>query len=358
MPDTARPDLTGGEDVRKLITPTLLALVAVTLMAALVSAQPYPGPKFANYYSSATLFNGQPVPVGSIIRAYDSSNVLSGVDTVGLGPSAPAGFFGFMNVYGDDLTTVGVDEGPITDDTVRFTINGRPATVVSGDPTWTDQTQKELVLSASMSVAMTVVEIPTDKAASFNKVIRFTVGVRNDGSGEDFYHIITSHSDTAFKSILQDSFVYADSGETVFVDFDVQTPFFTSTPDTVDVINFTVNSGVDPSVQYSNSVSLIFSITDVPEDGGQLPGGFALHQNYPNPFNPSTTISFSLPRASSVQLEVIDVLGRVVESRDLGQQTAGDHSVSYDGAGLSSGIYFYRIVTDYAEQTRKMLLVK
>ncbi len=358
MPDKARPDLTGGEDVKRLITPTLFVILAVSMLANLASAQPYPGPRFTNFYSSATLFNGVPVPIGSIIRAYDPDGVLSGVDTVGVGPTAPAGFFGFMNVYGDQPETPALDEGPVTGDSIRFTINGRPTTLVSGDPTWTDQTQKEIVLSASATVAMTVVAVPTDTLATYNRVYRFTVGIRNDGSGEDFYHILTSHSDTAFKSIVQDSFVHADSGQTVFVNFDVQTPFFTSTPDTVDVIQFTVNSGVDPSVQYTNSVNIIFSITDVPDGGGQLPGGFALHQNYPNPFNPSTIISFVLPRSTNVRFEVIDILGRVIESRDLGMRSAGDHQVSYDGSGLASGMYFYRIVTDYAAQTRKMLLVK
>lgn len=350
--------LTGGEEVKRRIALHLTVLLALTMLASLASAQPYPGPSFTNYYSSTTLFNGVPVPVGSIIRAYDPNGVLSGVDTVGVGPTAPAGFFGFMNVYGDQPETPGLDEGAVNGDAINFTINGRTATVVSGDPTFTDQAQKELTLSASMTVSMTVIEVPQDIAASFNRTVRFTVKVRNDGDGEDFYHISTSHSDTAFHTIALDSFVYADPGDTVSVDFDVHTPFFTSTGDTVDVISFTVNSGIDETQSYSGNVSLYFSITDVPDGGGNLPRGFALNQNYPNPFNPTTTISFSLPRSSDVRIDIIDILGRTVDSRELGNQSAGDHAIEYDGSSLSSGVYFYRLVTDYAQQSKKMLLVK
>jgi hypothetical protein len=280
------------------------------------------------------------------------------MDTVGIGPSNAAGFFGFMNVYGDQPSTAGLDEGPINGDSISFTINGRLATVVAGDPTYTESAQKELVLSATAaSVAMTVIEIPGDDAATFNRTVRFTVKVRNDGTGEDFYHISTSHSDTSFHSIVLDSFVYAQPGDTVSVEFEVRTPIFTSSPDTVDVISYTVNSGIDPSQTYSDNVNLYLSITDVP-DGGNLPRGFALNQNYPNPFNPTTTISFTLPRSSDVRLEVFDILGRSVESRDLGYRSVGDHAVEYDASALSSGVYFYRLVTDYAQQSRKMLLVK
>ncbi len=205
---------------------------------------------------------------------------------------------------------------------------------------------------------MTVIDSPTDTVATFNRVIRFTVMVRNDGTGEDFYHIATNHSDTSFHSIALDSFVYAAPGDSVAVDFDVRTPFFTSSGDTVDVITFTVNSGVDTTVTYSSGVNLYLSITDVPDGGGRLPNGFTLNQNYPNPFNPTTTISFALPRSSDVRLEIFDLLGRTVDSRDLGIQSAGDHAIEYDASSLASGVYFYRLVTDYAQQTKKMLLLK
>ncbi len=89
-----------------------------------------------------------------------------------------------------------------------------------------------------------------------------------------------------------------------------------------------------------------------------LPSGFALSQNYPNPFNPSTTISFSLPRNSETRLEVFDLLGRTVESRDLGTLSAGDHAVSFDASRMASGVYFYRVTTQSGSLSRKMVLLK
>ncbi len=85
---------------------------------------------------------------------------------------------------------------------------------------------------------------------------------------------------------------------------------------------------------------------------------FALHQNYPNPFNPTTVIRYQLPTATPVRLEVFDVLGRNVSSLVNARQSAGDYSVSFNAANLSSGVYFYRLQAGDFVQTRKMVLMK
>jgi hypothetical protein len=82
---------------------------------------------------------------------------------------------------------------------------------------------------------------------------------------------------------------------------------------------------------------------------------------YPNPFNSSTTISFSLSRASEVKLSVYDVLGRNVGKQPFASSkiySAGEHRIEFDGAGLSSGIYFVRMEAGGNVQTRKMMLLK
>ena len=79
---------------------------------------------------------------------------------------------------------------------------------------------------------------------------------------------------------------------------------------------------------------------------------------YPNPFNPTTTIAFSLARRSQVTLEVIDILGRVIDERDLGTLAAETHEVPFDATGLASGVYFYRITTEFGSESRKMMLLK
>lgn len=82
--------------------------------------------------------------------------------------------------------------------------------------------------------------------------------------------------------------------------------------------------------------------TAVSRDGA-VPSTFALDQNYPNPFNPTTTIPFAVPRASHVTLSVYNTLGQHVETLIDADVPAGDHAVQFDGSGLASGVYFYRL---------------
>ena len=88
------------------------------------------------------------------------------------------------------------------------------------------------------------------------------------------------------------------------------------------------------------------------------PSSITLHQNYPNPFNPETTIRFELNEATSVKIDVYDVMGRHV-ARLLNKRTsAGQHEVIFNAEKLSSGVYFYRLVSGNESVTRSMMLVK
>ncbi|GEM_PF-3153912 len=93
-------------------------------------------------------------------------------------------------------------------------------------------------------------------------------------------------------------------------------------------------------------------------DNSNLPTDFALEQNYPNPFNPVTEISFSLPVASDVKLDVYNIMGQKVASLAEGQFEAGRHSIKWDASTSASGIYFYRIKAGEFVESRKMLLLK
>lgn len=85
---------------------------------------------------------------------------------------------------------------------------------------------------------------------------------------------------------------------------------------------------------------------------------FRLLQNYPNPFNPSTIIEFSIPKHSYVSLTVYDILGREVCKILNGYMHAGLHSINYDAAGLSAGIYFYKLEAGGYISIKKMSLIK
>lgn len=80
--------------------------------------------------------------------------------------------------------------------------------------------------------------------------------------------------------------------------------------------------------------------------------------NYPNPFNNTTAISYQLPVEDHVKLTVYNSRGEEVAELVNGPQRAGRYQISFNGANLSSGIYFYRLQTPTAGITSRMLLLK
>ena len=99
-------------------------------------------------------------------------------------------------------------------------------------------------------------------------------------------------------------------------------------------------------------------VTSVPKENGLLPKDYGLEQNYPNPFNPTTTIRYALPQRSHVTLTVFNMLGQVVATLVHEEVEAGSHEVMFDGTGLASGVYFYRLRAGVFVQSRKLLLLK
>ena len=86
-------------------------------------------------------------------------------------------------------------------------------------------------------------------------------------------------------------------------------------------------------------------------------------KNYPNPFNPETQIEFSISQKDRISLEVFNTRGQLVNMLAKDVFEAGTHRVKWNGTNLSgekvsSGIYFYRLVSSYKTQTSKMILMK
>ncbi|MCH8568767.1 MAG: S8 family peptidase [Balneolales bacterium] len=94
----------------------------------------------------------------------------------------------------------------------------------------------------------------------------------------------------------------------------------------------------------------------VPET--DLPTAVSLDQNYPNPFNPITQITYALPEATEVQLEVYNLMGQRVAILVNESQSAGHHTVQFDGQSLASGVYLYRLQAGNTVISRKMTLLK
>ena len=115
---------------------------------------------------------------------------------------------------------------------------------------------------------------------------------------------------------------------------------------------------IDEVILYRTPVTPIVLAVDEAHSKLQNPGDFALYQNFPNPFNPSTTIRYSLPHKSAVQLTVFNTLGQQVSDLVNGEIEAGYHEVHFDGKGFSSGVYFYRLRTGDFVSTKRLLMVR
>jgi uncharacterized delta-60 repeat protein len=99
-------------------------------------------------------------------------------------------------------------------------------------------------------------------------------------------------------------------------------------------------------------------LTGVQTISSEIPNQYSLSQNYPNPFNPVTVIRYSLIENRFVKLKVYDILGNEVATLVNEKQNAGSYSVDFDGSKLSSGIYFYKLQTDYFSEVKRMTLLK
>lgn len=94
------------------------------------------------------------------------------------------------------------------------------------------------------------------------------------------------------------------------------------------------------------------------ESAPEIAASFELKQNYPNPFNPTTQIPFELKEAANVTMIVYDLTGREVATLLSGYQSAGSHTVTFDGTGLASGTYLYKLDANGNQFSRTMMLMK
>jgi len=99
-----------------------------------------------------------------------------------------------------------------------------------------------------------------------------------------------------------------------------------------------------------------------PVSVGEIQSGFLftfnLKQNYPNPFNPSTTIQFSIPKSESVTLEIYNLLGQKVATLVNEKLNAGSHTMFWNAAGFTSGVYLYRLQAGNYSEMKKLVLLK
>jgi len=118
--------------------------------------------------------------------------------------------------------------------------------------------------------------------------------------------------------------------------------------------------------KYSSTIGIEPISTEIPQK-------YSLEQNYPNPFNPSTKIRFQIPLSRGVSegqlvtpgregvftnISVYDISGRLVKTILQQNIKPGSYEITFDGTGLSSGVDFYKLVTNGFTDAKKMMLVK
>ncbi len=115
-------------------------------------------------------------------------------------------------------------------------------------------------------------------------------------------------------------------------------------------------NGVDIGAFETGLGKITLGVKNITEN--TIPNNYSLAQNYPNPFNPSTTINFTIPSNSSVELSVYNILGQKVATLVNKELSAGSYEYNFDASQLSSGIYVYSIRANNFNATRKMMLLK
>jgi photosystem II stability/assembly factor-like uncharacterized protein len=185
-------------------------------------------------------------------------------------------------------------------------------------------------------------------------------GFTNDSSGfrASMFSVAVSQSYT-FAGTTAGVFLSTDNGG-IWTAASMGLPDYPRQVFSVTANNSTVFAGTANGVFVStnNGTSWRSTITGIAGRKEVSPVGFGLEQNYPNPFNPSTTIRYSLPVKSHVTLTVFNTLGQQVATLVNEGEDAGYHQVRFDGSGLASGVYFYRLQAGTYVETKKLLLLR
>lgn len=149
----------------------------------------------------------------------------------------------------------------------------------------------------------------------------------------------------------------------VFVSFGPFTirPFNSANPDTLRVaMGFVSGRDLNHMREAAVRARALYStyLLDVAQEESLVPEEFALEQNFPNPFNPTTTIRVRIPEEQHVTLDVVDVLGRKVVTLISGKLKPGTYQRVFDGSGLSSGVYFFRVKAGHYMSVKKAMLLR
>jgi hypothetical protein len=113
----------------------------------------------------------------------------------------------------------------------------------------------------------------------------------------------------------------------------------------------------DSYVLNTNKGTAVPPAVGIENESGTV-GSYSLSQNFPNPFNPTTNIKFTIPKNANTYLKVYDILGNEVSTYFEEFLNAGTYNILFEAQNLSSGIYYYKLVSGDFTETKRMMLVK
>lgn len=173
------------------------------------------------------------------------------------------------------------------------------------------------------------------------------------GTSFGWVNSLASYNQYIFTGSDSGIFISSNNGET-WVD---KNQGFAAVPS---VSGMTIHNGYLFAGTYSQSVwrRQVSDIINVNNISSEIPTGYSLGQNYPNPFNPATKIRFEIPSFGEVKITVYDASGKERAVLTDGTLRAGIYETEFNGAGLSSGVYFCRMQAGIFSETIKMIMVK
>ncbi len=129
------------------------------------------------------------------------------------------------------------------------------------------------------------------------------------------------------------------------------------------VLNCETNEFEQKGIKPGENLSTIVKLSEPDNETHSVNKYMRLDNNYPNPFNPTTSISFYVPKASEVSLDIYNIKGQKIKTLHSGKIAEGQHTLTWNGEDnnneyVASGVYFYRLKNGNETKQKKMLLLK
>jgi hypothetical protein len=155
---------------------------------------------------------------------------------------------------------------------------------------------------------------------------------------------------------IYETIMYNNRGEIIWKE-NYLYPNSNSSPSSLKIDN--INNVFVTGSSYQSIATLKYTqTTGLKRNTEQIPRYFNLYQNYPNPFNPNTILKFDIPAVTNAKMVIYDISGKEVCSIILGKLGPGTYEINWNASNLSSGIYFYKLITNNYSLSKKMIVLK